>query len=239
MPTDSTAGDSQETRWSLLDAAATGDEGAREAFADTYLPIVRSFLGARWRDQRSQGELDDAAQDVFVECLRPGGALSRVDPQSPGKFRTFLFSVVRNVARRHEERWRKEAARKPDQRPATSQMVADDDERASKMFDRAWAIGLLQRAAERMRAAAATMDERAQRRVELLDLRFGEGLPIRKIALRFQEDAARVHREYARARVEFKDALIEELSEQSRQLGAQTSRAQLESECEELLALLA
>ena len=44
-------------------------------------------------------------------------------------------------------------------------------------------------------------------RVELLRLRFHEGLPIRAIAQRWQADAAALHHEYAKARREFKEAL--------------------------------
>jgi len=46
----------------------------------------------------------------------------------------------------------------------------------------------------------------ALRRVELLHLRFHDGLPIREIAERWQADAAQVHHDYARARQEFKAA---------------------------------
>jgi len=41
----------------------------------------------------------------------------------------------------------------------------------------------------------------------LLELRFGDGLPIREIAARWETDAAALHREYAKARREFEDAL--------------------------------
>ena len=49
--------------------------------------------------------------------------------------------------------------------------------------------------------------ERAVKRVELLRLRFQERLPIRAIAERWNEDAAKLHREYATAREEFRAAL--------------------------------
>jgi hypothetical protein len=47
------------------------------------------------------------------------------------------------------------------------------------------------------------------RRVELLRLRFQDGLPIRSIASRWGEDPAKVHHEYATARAEFRAALRE------------------------------
>jgi DNA-directed RNA polymerase specialized sigma24 family protein len=45
------------------------------------------------------------------------------------------------------------------------------------------------------------------RRVELLRLRFQEGMPIREIARLRGVDAASLHHEYARARREFRSAL--------------------------------
>jgi hypothetical protein len=47
----------------------------------------------------------------------------------------------------------------------------------------------------------------ALRRVELLRLRFREDLPIREIARQWDEDPARLHHEYAKARREFAAAL--------------------------------
>ena len=38
-----------ETCWSIVIGAARGDIDHRREFARTYLPIVRAYLGARWR----------------------------------------------------------------------------------------------------------------------------------------------------------------------------------------------
>jgi len=63
--------------------------------------------------------------------------------------------------------------------------------------------------------------------------RFHEGLPIRQIAARWQADAAVLHHEYAKARREFKDALMEVVAFHS-----PGPPAALEKECAELLELL-
>ena len=52
-------------------------------------PMVRAYLGARWRSSPMLQELDDAVQDVFVECLRHGGVLERARPGQPGGFRAY------------------------------------------------------------------------------------------------------------------------------------------------------
>ena len=88
------------TCWTLIAGAAAGDRGEQDLFVRHYAPVVRAYLGARWRDHRLRSELDDAAQEVFLECLREGGALSRATPGRPGGFHAFLLGVVRHVALR-------------------------------------------------------------------------------------------------------------------------------------------
>ena len=73
----------------------------------------------------------------------------------------------------------------------------------------------------------------AVRRVELLRLRFEEDLPIRTIAESWNTDAVRVHREYAKARAEFRAALKAGVQEHH---GGEP-RA-VDAECARLLGLL-
>lgn len=81
---------------------------------------------------------------------------------------------------------------------------------------------------------AAASGERAVRRVELLRLRFQEGLPIRDIALKWKEDAAKLHHEYATARAEFRSALRRVLTFQM----PTATEAQIEAACRDVLNLL-
>jgi RNA polymerase sigma-70 factor (ECF subfamily) len=185
------------TCWTLIGAAAGGDAAAREQFARRYQPVARTYFAARWQGH-PQHTVDDAVQDAFVECFKPGGVLSKARESPPDGVRSFLHGVLRNVARRHEEKYRPGVPLAEDQ-PA-------DDTTLGRAFDRAWARSLLQEAA-RVQAESARGDERATRRVELLRLRFQDGLPIRDIAARWNEDAAKLHHEYATARDEFRAAL--------------------------------
>jgi RNA polymerase sigma-70 factor (ECF subfamily) len=213
------------TCWTLIHAAAGGDGPARERFARLYQPIARSYLAGRWQRSPLLSKLDDAVQDVFVECFKSDGVLDRVVESQPEGFRAFFHGVLRNVARRHEEKHRP-AVPLPDNQPA-------DDTSLARAFDKAWARSLLQEAGRVQAEIAAASGERAVRRVELLRLRFQEGLPIRDIATKWNEDAAKVHHEYATARDEFRAAL--------RQVVAfhltAASESQLESACRELLKL--
>jgi RNA polymerase sigma-70 factor (ECF subfamily) len=190
----------------VIHAAAHGDRAARSTFAHSYLPVVRAYLGARWRSSPLADEVEDAVQEVFLDCLRGGGALERASPDRPGGFRAFLYGVVRNVALRVETR----RARRNDLLPSAGlepDEVADSQDGPSRAFDRAWAFAVVESAAARQAERARLAGAEAERRVELLRLRFEEGLPIREVAARWGTDPALLHREYARARREFEEAL--------------------------------
>jgi RNA polymerase sigma-70 factor (ECF subfamily) len=219
------------TCWTTLRDAAAGERPAREEFAARYAPMVRAYLAARWRPSPMLQELDDAVQEVFVECLRQGGALEHARADRPGGFRPFLYGLVRNVALRFER------ARARRGREAVGGLdpgcIADDETSLSRAFDRAWAQALMRAAAARQERLAADRGAAARRRVELLRLRFRDGLPIRAIARLWDADPAALHHEYARARDEFREALLEVLA-----YDHPAPRAELERECRELLALL-
>jgi RNA polymerase sigma-70 factor (ECF subfamily) len=111
--------------------------------------------------------------------------------------------------------------------------VPADDTRLSRAFDRAWARALMAQAAARHAEDAEKAGEAAVRRVELLRLRFHDGLPIREIARRRGCDPDAVHRDYARARQEFRAALSAVVTFHHPGTPAEVDRT-----CAELLALL-
>jgi RNA polymerase sigma-70 factor (ECF subfamily) len=220
------------TCWTVIRGAVAGDRDDRNLFARRYEPVVRAYLAARWRHSPHRQDLDDAVQEVFADCFRPGGALDRLDPGRPGGFRAFLYGVARTAALRVETA----RARCKERAPAGESdldRMADTEAEASDAFDRAWALALLREAAERQAEYAEQVGETARRRVELLRLRFHEGLPVREVARRWGCDPDAVHRDYARARREFKAALCEVVA--SYHPG---TPAEVERECAGLLALL-
>lgn len=191
---------SESTCWTVIRAAAAGSTADREVLARRYLGAVRAYLAARWRVSALGNDLDDATQEVFVECFRQGGAVEAAGAGRVPAFRAFLYGVVRNVARRFECRPVRAAGPLPE--------VAADEVSQSRLFDRAWAQAIMAEAAQLQRQRAAAGGPEAVQRVELLRLRFGENLPIRAIAERWGADAARLHHAYALARQEFKAALL-------------------------------
>ena len=97
-------GSSDTTCWTMIRAAAAGDDEARASFAQRYEGVIRVSLAGRWRGSPLQGSVDDAVQDVFLACFKEHGALERADSGRGRRFGAFLYGVVRNVARRFEER---------------------------------------------------------------------------------------------------------------------------------------
>ena len=224
--------DSNTTCWFLIEGAAAGREGDRAVFAERYAAVIRAYLGARWRQSPRSSDLDDAVQEVFVECFREGGILERADRERPGGFRAFLYGVARNVARRFEER-----AGRRREGPCPSgvdlQNIERDESTLSRVFDRAWARSLLREAFTVLRERAGQADAGMSRRVELLNLRFRDGTPIRDIARDWQVDAKALHREFDRAKKEFREALAEVVAFHS-----PGTAAEIEERCSELLAIV-
>jgi RNA polymerase sigma-70 factor (ECF subfamily) len=220
----------ESTCWTVIVAAAAGCASHRAAFARHYQPVIRAYLAVRWRNTLYHQDVDDAVQDAFVECFKQGGMLAHVQRDRGGGFRAFLYGVVRNVARRLE-------ARRDRDRQAHGEVDFDqvpvDEASQARMFDRAWARSLLREAAQRQEEHARRAGTAALRRVELLRLRFHDGLPIRAIAARWQVDAATLHHDYAKARQEFKAALVEVVAFQH-----PGAPAEVERQCANLLSLL-
>ncbi len=221
------------TCWTLIESAAAGNRTARDAFAERYLPVVRAYLQARWSQRLSSTELDDAVQDVFVECLKHEGVLDYQRERRGQGFRAYLFGVVRNIALRVE----KTSARTldpPRTDPFDGSTIVADNDTSSRMFDRAWAEAVMREAALKQAETARIQGEAALRRVELLRLIFEEERSIADIAREWNAPPERLHHDYARARREFESALREVVA-----FHAPESDAAVDHECEDLMNLLA
>ena len=199
---------SDSTRWTIIQRAAAGSAEDRELFAQRYGPVIRAYLGARWGRTPLFRELEDAAQEVFLDCFKDNGALGRVDPERSTGFRAYLYGIARNVARNFERKRARAREQQPDSNLDLDRFAADEDSLA-EVFDRAWASALLKEAAALQRERAEAKGPDAVRRHRLLGLRYGQGLPIREIATRWQVEAPWLHGQYRQAREEYKRALMD------------------------------
>jgi RNA polymerase sigma-70 factor (ECF subfamily) len=196
---------SESTVWTVIRGAAQGDTAQRDEFVRRYEPLVRAYLLRRWGGSGLADELDDVVQEIFVDCFKGDGLLSRAEDDRPGGFRAFFLGMVRNHARRCEQAAKKKGvASLPDPDHLQSQ-----EDSFTREFDRDWARNLMKEAAALQTERARAAGPEAVRRVEILRLRFQEDLPIRKLARLWDTEPEKLHREYAKARKEFRAALLE------------------------------
>ncbi len=214
-----------QTCWTLIHRAADGDRLAVEDFARFYEPVIRAYLSVRWNNSLKSRDLDDAVQDVFVACFGEQGVLNRADPQRPNGFRPFLFGVIRNIARRHENK---------NLPPLLTEEPLDEGTGVSAAFEREFARSLMRQAAGVQKFNAQAKGSEAIRRHDLLGLRFRENLPIREIANRWAVDAAWLHHQYATAREEFRAALKHVVKFHQ----PESTDAEIEAECLNLIKSL-
>ena len=85
-----------------------------------------------------------------------------------------------------------------------------------------------------LRRNAAALGEREAKQYELLRLRFQNGLPIHEIASQWKVAPALLYREFAKAKAEFRNALVAVVASQNPDAG----REEVEYECAQLLDLL-
>lgn len=220
------------TAWTMIVAAGAGEDVARDRFARTYGSIIRTYLAARWRLPVAHEAVDDGTQEVFVQCFKPEGALQGVDPAGPARFRTYLYSVVRNVADRIE---RANGVRHTTQ-PQNGAGL-DDMERSeatlSRVFDRAW-VGMITRSAWLLMAARTEESAGGADRIQILDLRFRDGLSSGEIAERLGLEPGYVYQQLRNGKRDFRAALIEVVG--SYHPGS--TKEENEARCVDLIGLL-
>jgi RNA polymerase sigma-70 factor (ECF subfamily) len=106
----------------LLDGLVAGEE---RAFAALYDRHAAGLFRAAVRVLGSREEAEDAVQDVFVALVRAGDRLRAVR-----NLRAYLFASVRRAAMRRLRGCRATATL-PDDAPAASSAVGDEDAEAS------------------------------------------------------------------------------------------------------------
>lgn len=216
----------------MVRAASAGDASARSQFAGHYARPIREYLRHRWGGTPRRDDVGDAEQEVFIECMKPGGALDRADA-AKGEFRALLYGVVRNVARRFEERAARDLQIKPDE-SVYLDALPDQDEALTRVFDKAWARALVREAVVRHAQFARAGDAACRDRYRILRMRHEKGMPVRDIAARLGiEDVDAVHNGYRRARREYRACLREVVAHHT---GA--SPSDVDDHCKRVLAML-
>lgn len=201
--------DALVTNWSVFRAAHGQSNGsaeqARHDWVLRYAVVIRKYVYAIVRDDT---DADELSQDVLVRMLK--GDFAGADP-SRGRFRDFLKTVIRNMARNH---WDRQNRRRP-----VSSEIAELDlaDAAPSDWDEVWRNELLGQ------VWRALKDEQARKPTSLvhtlLELRLNypddssEQLAQRlgeQLGAEVRADAVR--QKLRRARLRFAELLISEVA---------------------------
>jgi RNA polymerase sigma factor (sigma-70 family) len=156
------------TRWTLVLRARGESSEARGALSElceAYYQPVFNFLRREGRDEDAAREL---AQEFFARLLARGG-IGGADPQQ-GRFRSYLLGAVKHFLsdlRDHERRQKRgggASAESLDAQTGTSVALQVPDAAAAfddALFDRAWALALMDRALFLL-ASEFTSDNKAE-----------------------------------------------------------------------------
>lgn len=143
------------TRWTLILRARGETAESRAALSELcdayYQPVLR-FLQREGRDEDTAREL---AQEFFAEVLA-GGAFDGADP-ARGRFRSYLLGALKHFLfdeRKRERRLKRGGGRivesldasNPCDADGSASQIADDSARSPEaLFDREWALAVVNR----------------------------------------------------------------------------------------------
>jgi len=151
------------THWSLVRRAATPSPEGRVALE----ALCRAYWFPVYAFARKQGcnaaDAEDVTQDFFAEIVR-SEFLQRADPDR-GRFRSYLLTAVkRRIVNAHERASAEKRGGKArlvsiDEPLAEKQFLEIDDPGLdpSQTYERSWALTVLQRARQRLRAEQAAL----------------------------------------------------------------------------------
>jgi RNA polymerase sigma factor (sigma-70 family) len=164
--TPSDAGQFATTHWSVIlaagDSASAQHGTALSKLCQTYWFPLYAYLRRRGYDSH---QAEDYTQGFFAGILERKG-LQRADPKY-GKFRSFLLASLKNFMADERDRARAQ------KRGGDKKVLSLDFDAAAgryadayahglspeKLFERAWALTVLTRAMERLRAESASSDK--------------------------------------------------------------------------------
>ena len=209
------------TRWSLVCAAGRGDTAAGAALAslcETYWYPLYAFLRRRGS---SREEAEDVTQSFFASLLERGWVRSA--DRDRGRFRTFLLTALTRFL--SKERDRQRAFRRGggrlrlsldfDQGENRYLLEPVDHQTPDRLFERRWALTVLERVLERLRDENAGDPERAARFAAVAPLLTGSGSagPYAEIAGRLGMTEGALKTAIHRLRQRYKELLRDEVAQ--------------------------
>ena len=148
------------TRWSVVLAA--GGDGAASGTRPALEQLIQAYWFPLYAYARRQGEGVAQAEDLvqgFLTSLLERADLARVDP-AKGKFRSFLLASLKHFMSHQRDRER--ALKRGGGRPvvaldAEARYALEPADRMTpdRLFDRRWALAVLEQVMQRLRAEYA------------------------------------------------------------------------------------
>ncbi|HUV66240.1 MAG TPA: sigma-70 family RNA polymerase sigma factor [Sedimentisphaerales bacterium] len=239
--TPSGAGQFATTRWSVIlaagDSASTQHEPALDTLCQTYWFPLYAYLRRRGYDTH---QAEDYTQGFFAGILERKG-LKRADPKC-GKFRSFLLASLKNFL---ADEWDRARAQK---RGGDKKVLSLDFDAAAsrydlepadhlspeKLFERSWALTVLTKAMDRLKAESAASDK--QRLFDCLKVYLTAGKDAgsyRDVAGELNMTEGSVKVAVHRLRRRYRELVREEIAQ------TVTTEAQVDEEIRDLFAALA
>lgn len=219
----STAGDSQfhTTQWSLVVAAASP---AGEACPAALAELCQAYWYPLYAFLRRRGNKAEDARDLtqsFFATLLEKGYLADADPER-GRFRSFLLTAVARFAAKEHDRAMTQ--KRGGGRNVLSLDFGDgerrylgeptDDWTPERIFERRWALTLLDRTLNRLREDYSTQERQAQFDALKIFLTAESGAPpLREIAARLQITEGAVKVAIHRLRQRYRELLRAEIAQ--------------------------
>jgi RNA polymerase sigma-70 factor (ECF subfamily) len=212
----------ETTRWSVVLAARTADSaGRREALAtlcEAYWAPLYAFIR---RHGRSPEDAADLTQSFFAHLLEEG-TLTNVDP-GLGRFRTFLLVSVKNFL---ANEWKQRTASKrggqwtrvpfePSALERRYVAVSSEELDPERLFDRHWALTVLDRALDRLRVQHTSAEKQREFKAlaPFLTSDGAEGRSYRDVGAELRMSDVAVRAAVHRLRRRFGIALRDEISD--------------------------
>ena len=226
--------------WSVVLAARGGDSARARAALDG---LCRAYWDPLYAFARRMGQTphdaEDSMQGFFAVCLEKNYLAAA--EEAKGRFRSFLLLALKRflAKERDKSRARKRGGgQKPialDALNAEQRYALEPAEHlsADKLFERRWALTLLEQVLSRLRdeQAAAGQREAFEQLKEFL-LAGGRGTPYAEVAARLGTSEAAVEVAVHRLRQRYRELLLEEIA------NTVTSPEEAEEERRYLLAVL-
>lgn len=239
--TPSGAGQFATTRWSVIlaagDSASAQHEPALGTLCQTYWFPLYAYLRRRGYDTH---EAEDYTQGFFAGILERKG-LKRADPKY-GKFRSFLLASLKNFL---ADEWDRSQAQK---RGGDKKVLSLDFDAAAgryarepahhispeKLFERSWALTVLTRAMDRLKAESTVSDK--QRIFDCLKVYLTaekDAGSYRDVAAKLDMSEGAVKVAVHRLRRQYRELVRDEIAQ------TVTTEAQVDEEIRDMFAALA